>query len=197
VESESVNIVWLKRDLRFQDHQPLKSAIESKIPTILLYIFEPSLMNYHDSDVRHWRFVWQSLMELKSQLSNDQSLTILYGEALKVFESLTNFYKIQSVFSHQETGNRLSFDRDLTLKAFFKTKGISWAESQTNGVLRGIQNRKDWDKKWMEFMHQPIIEMNPKELKTVSCDKAISDKFNVESIPDEIKNTHPNFQPGG
>ena len=197
MEPQRVNIVWLKRDLRFQDHEPLKSAIESKIPSILLYVFEPSLMNYHDSDVRHWRFVWQSLMELKSQLSKDQSLTILYGEALVVFELLTNFYEIQSVFSHQETGNRMSFDRDLTLKAFFKTNGISWVESQTNGVLRGIQNRKDWDRKWMEFMHQSIIEINPKELKTVPCDKAISDKFNFESIPDEIKNTHPNFQPGG
>jgi deoxyribodipyrimidine photo-lyase len=197
VESQKVNIVWLKRDLRFQDHEPLKSAIESKFPSILLYVFEPSLMNHHDSDVRHWRFIWQSLMELKSQLSNDQSLTILYGEALVVFESLTNFYKIQSVFSHQETGNRLSFDRDLTLKAFFKTNGISWIESQTNGVLRGIQHRKDWDRKWMEFMHQSIIEINPKELKTVPCDKAISDKFNFESIPDEIKKMHPNFQPGG
>ncbi|MBM3186225.1 MAG: deoxyribodipyrimidine photo-lyase [Bacteroidetes bacterium] len=197
MDSQKVNVVWLKRDLRFQDHEPLKSAIESKIPSILLYVFEPSLMNHHDSDVRHWRFVWQSLVDLKSQLSKEQSLTILCGEALEVFESLTNFYEIQSVFSHQETGNRLSFDRDLKLKAFFKSKGISWKESQTNGVLRGIQNRKDWDKKWMEFMHKPIIEINPIELETVTCDNSIYIQFNLESIPDEIKLAHPNFQPGG
>ena len=192
-----VNVVWFKRDLRFQDHEPLKLAIESDLPLICLYIFEPSLINHHDSDVRHWRFVWQSLMDLKSQFSENQSLTILHGEALDVFELLTNCYKIQSVFSHQETGNGLSYDRDLALKTFFKSKGIVWVESQCNGILRGIKNRKDWDKKWMEFMHRSIIEINPKELKTVKCDNTIFNQFNLDLIPSDIKQSNPNFQPGG
>jgi deoxyribodipyrimidine photo-lyase len=81
-----VNLVWLKRDLRLQDHEPLKFAIDSEFPTILLYIFEPSLINSDDSDVRHWRFVWKSLLDIKSQLTDCQSLTILYGDALDVFE---------------------------------------------------------------------------------------------------------------
>ena len=189
MESQRVNIVWLKRDLRFQDHEPLKLAIESELPLILIYIFEPSLINHHDSDLRHWRFVWQSLMDLKSQLSKDQSLTILYGEALDVFEMLSKSYELASIFSHQETGNRMSFDRDLTLKAFFKTKGISWTESQCNGVIRGIQNRIDWDKKWMDFMHRPIIQINPKELKLVTCELSLCEQFDLELIPNEIKNT--------
>ena len=29
------------------------------------YCFEPSVMNYPDSDVRHWRFVHQSLQEIR------------------------------------------------------------------------------------------------------------------------------------
>jgi deoxyribodipyrimidine photo-lyase len=192
-----INLVWLKRDLRFQDHEPLKQSIERDLPIIFLYIFEPSLMNHHDSDMRHWRFVWQSLKDLKSQLLENQSITILFGEALDVFESLTNFYDIQTVFSHQETGNNLSFNRDLALKSFFKSKGIEWKESQCNGILRGIQNRKDWDKKWMEFMHLQIIEIDPKELKTIACQPSISKKFDLEFIPNEIKQSNSNFQPGG
>ena len=197
VDSQKVNVVWLKRDLRLQDHEPLKSALEAGLPFILLYIFEPSLIRYHDSDIRHWRFVWQSLMELNSQLSEHQSLTIVNGEALEVFEVLHKSYEIQVVFSHQETGNRLSFKRDLTVKSFFKANKIQWVESQSNGVIRGIQNRIDWDKKWMEFMHRPIIDIDVKVLQTVAVEKAILDQFDSNLIADEFKQPNPIFQPGG
>ena len=195
--SQKVNLVWLKRDLRLQDHEPLKFAIDSEFPSILLYIFEPSLINSDDSDVRHWRFVWQSLLDIKSQLTESQSLTILYGEALAIFEVLSKSYEIQSVFSHQETGNRLSFDRDLAIINFFKSKEICWKESQCNGVIRGIKNRTDWDKKWMEFMHRPITYVDPNKIKTIHCEHAICKQFDSELIPEVFKQPNPIFQPGG
>jgi deoxyribodipyrimidine photo-lyase len=61
---EEINIVWFKRDLRFTDHEPLYLAQQQSIPVLLLYCFEPSLMAYADSDVRHWRFVYESLKEM-------------------------------------------------------------------------------------------------------------------------------------
>jgi hypothetical protein len=61
---QEINIVWFKRDLRLQDHEPLWNAQQSGVPLLLVYIFEPSVMAYDDSDVRHWRFVYESLKEL-------------------------------------------------------------------------------------------------------------------------------------
>jgi deoxyribodipyrimidine photo-lyase len=61
---QEINVVWLKRDLRFTDHEPLFFAQQSSLPLLLIYIFEPSVMGHHDSDVRHWRFVHESLMEM-------------------------------------------------------------------------------------------------------------------------------------
>ena len=101
VKQEMV-VVWLKRDLRFTDHEPLFEAQKQTLPILLLYCFEPSVMNYDDSDVRHWRFVYQSLMEMRARLSElNHQIYVCHDEALSVFGNLAKNYSIQTVFSHQ------------------------------------------------------------------------------------------------
>ena len=51
-----INVVWFKRDIRWVDHAPLKAAIENQRPTILLYIYEPSLFASDHYSERHWNF---------------------------------------------------------------------------------------------------------------------------------------------
>jgi len=70
LEKQSINIVWFKRDLRFTDHEPLYTAQQEGLPILLLYCFEPSVMAYEDSDVRHWRFVYESLLEMQTKLKD-------------------------------------------------------------------------------------------------------------------------------
>ena len=41
-----LNIVWLKRDLRTQDHLPLAYAENAAEDYIIIYIFEPSALEY-------------------------------------------------------------------------------------------------------------------------------------------------------
>ena len=192
-----VNIVWFKRDLRLSDHQPLQRAINSNLPVILLYLFEPDLISNDDSDVRHWRFVHQSLMDIRQRITPSQSLTILVGNAITIFNKLSETFAIQSIFSHQETGNRVSFDRDLKLKKICKDKEITWIESQCNGVIRGIKNRDNWDKKWLEFMHSPLIPFDFNGLNTVYVNDDDFLKFSEHLIPKEILSVHSSFQPGG
>ena len=68
IEKQEIVIVWFKRDLRFTDHEALFHAQKQSLPILLLYCFEPSVMEYHDSGVRHWRFVYQSLREMMDLL---------------------------------------------------------------------------------------------------------------------------------
>jgi deoxyribodipyrimidine photo-lyase len=191
------NIVWLKRDLRLNDHEPLALAINSGLPIILLYIFEPELIENDDSDVRHWRFIYQSLVDIRKKLEPNNTLNFLFGNAVEIYGKLSDYYSIQTVFSHQETGNRVSFNRDLTLKRFFKEKGISWKESQCNGVIRGIKNKNGWDKKWLEFMHSPQDTVDLNQLTTLSLDSKIVMEFSEQLIPKEFNEEVRSFQPGG
>jgi deoxyribodipyrimidine photo-lyase len=192
-----INIVWFKRDLRLTDHQPLQFAIESNLPTLMLYIFEPELIQYDDSDIRHWRFIYQSLIDIRKKLEPKNSITIYYGNANDVFQKLSQKFLIEAVFSHQETGNKVSFFRDLALKKWFNQKGIIWKESQCNGVNRGIKNRNGWDKKWLEFMHSPQVTLNLNELNSITPDNDILNEFSEKLIPKEFLEFHNSFQPGG
>jgi deoxyribodipyrimidine photolyase len=58
---------------------------------------------------------------MNEKLKNIQAqLYIFHQEALSVFQELANQYDIQNVFSHQEIGNKLTYDRDIAVQHFCK-----------------------------------------------------------------------------
>ena len=188
-----VNVLWFKRDLRLEDHLPLKQAIERGLPVILLYIFEPELMNADDADVRHWRFVYESLMQLKKCLPT-HTINIAFATADEVFQALEHQFQISAVFSHQETGNKVSYDRDKRIKLFLKRNEIPWYEYQSNGVIRGLSNRKTWDKEWHNFMLSQIENPNLEQLESVKVNWNLK---NESKLPEVIIRPNKVFQPGG
>ena len=120
MKKREINLVWFKRDLRFTDHEPLYYAQQSKLPLLLIYIFEPSVMTYHDSDIRHWRFVYESLMEMNEKLKSlNAEIFTFHNEAQTVFETLLKSYSINTIFSSQEIGNGLTYERDKVMKKLF------------------------------------------------------------------------------
>lgn len=160
---QKINIVWLKKDLRSQDHAALKAVENSLFPTLIIYIFEPLVENNYDFDIRHWQFIYQSLIDLK----NKCTINICYGDIEDIFEELTNRYQVNKVFSHQETGNDATFKRDLRVKFFLKDKNIPWVEFQTNAIIRGKHDRNGWDNLWLKTMKSPLIMNQLNQIKTI------------------------------
>ena len=102
-----MQVVWLKRDLRLDDHAPLKAAIENATATLLLYVFEPSLITQPQYSERHWRFVWQSLADLNQRLKlNDIQIHIAYSEVVPLLDELNSIVKIQNSLSNAAERNR-------------------------------------------------------------------------------------------
>ena len=148
-EKQAIAIVWFKRDLRLTDHEPLALAQAQGLPILLVYCFEPSVMHYDDSDTRHWRFVYQSLQDMQLKLDGIKArIHVFHQEVLAVFEAIQQQYCIKAIFSHQEIGNKITYDRDLAVKQFCSNLGIAWTESQHNGVVRKLKSRKEWQQRW-------------------------------------------------
>ena len=192
-----VNIVWLKRDLRITDHVPLNAASETGLPVLLLYVFEPSLMHAPDYDVRHARFVWQSLQELQGQLAGKIQMLVLKGEVTDILQSICMEQPIQGLYSHMETGNSLSYARDKAVARWCKQKGIRWQQWGDRGIVRGLQQRNNWPKQWYEYMHAPKVSQSMATRQTATLPnfsntvRAFADLF-----PGEAEK-HPAMQPGG
>jgi deoxyribodipyrimidine photo-lyase len=193
-----INIVWFKRDLRFTDHEPLFNAQQSHLPILLMYIFEPSVMAYDDSDIRHWRFVHESLMEMNEKLKNlDIQLYIFHNEADIVFRNLIQQYSIQNIFSSEEIGNGITYDRDKAMQVLFKTNGITWKEYQTNGIIRKLKSRKTWGDLWEKQMTSPARMAKEKDWNAINLDSDFYNSIKGETLSTEITTRNKNFQEGG
>ena len=157
--SEKINVVWFKRDLRLKDHAPLYYASEADLPLLLVYFIEHSLVTAPQSDDRHWRFIWQSLEELyKSLIPYGGETQIIHQEVIPYLEKLRSRYRVNAVYSHQETGIKITYVRDKAVQSFLCKYGIDWFEYKSHGVSRGRIDRKGWSKEWYSFMIQPTLE---------------------------------------
>jgi deoxyribodipyrimidine photo-lyase len=195
---QDINIVWFKRDLRFTDNEPLFFAQQSNLPLLLIYIFEPSVMAYHDSDVRHWRFIYESLKEMNDKLRNINSqLYIFHNEANIVFETLAHQFKINTVFSSQEIGNALTYKRDNEMQEWFTKQNMTWKQYQTNGIIRKLKNRNQWELLWKAKMTEPPKLVNEQHWNIIKLDVEIYNNIKGESLNNEITTRNVNFQEGG
>lgn len=154
-----INIVWLKRDLRTQDHRPLHLAEQDNNEYLIVYIFEPSALQYADCSERHLQYVQTSLDDMQRSLNSYRRKVIkLYGEAPEVFEQLNQQFKIERVYSHQEVGIEPTWKRDQQIAKWFKSQCIVWEETPLIGIQRGRKNREGWDVQWFREVNEPIIE---------------------------------------
>ena len=198
MEKKEINLVWFKRDLRFTDHEPLYFAQKSKLPLLLIYIFEPSVMAYPDSDVRHWRFVYESLKEMNEKLKvHEATIFIFHNEAKEVFETLLKSYSINTIFSYQETGNSLTYERDREMNHLFQQNNTVWKEYQTNGIIRRLKSRKEWSKLWETKMTEMPALVDEKDWNFFHLDDSIYTVLKGVPLDSEITERNKNFQEGG
>ncbi len=195
---QAINIVWFKKDLRLSDHAPLAEALKSGTPLLLLHFFEPSLMTAADIDERHWRFIYESVEDIKARLlPHHVSFFSLHAEVLPVFEELMHHYNIQAIYSHEETGNAISYERDKAVAAFCKQQNIEWNEYPTNGIIRGLKNRRNWSERWHERMSSPEHSISLAAIRTAKLSGSLQHFNATDSLPQSIRTKNPMFQPGG
>ncbi|MEM9227196.1 MAG: FAD-binding domain-containing protein, partial [Verrucomicrobiota bacterium] len=153
---------WFKRDLRVDDHRALAEAAV-KGPVLPLYVFEESLLAAPDTGARHLHFIREALEELNEALTLIGSpLVCARGEVVDILHALRAQFPI-TLWSHEETGNALTFARDRAVAAWANTYGVSWNEFPQNGVVRGLRDRDAWHRQWEKRM-RTIPAKSPRQL---------------------------------
>lgn len=153
-----MNCVWFKRDCRIADHQPLVNALKAG-QTVCLYVIEPELLSSAEWDSRHSVFVLQGVRQLRERLrERGGELYIRVGNFPDV---LAAFYEeigsFSALYSYEETGNKLTYDRDIRVKAWCDANNIKWYETPQGGVVRRLDSRDNWTKHWRQRMHTPPL----------------------------------------
>jgi len=165
----SLQLVWFKRDLRVRDHAPLAEAAQ-RGPVLPLYILEPSVLAAPDFDPCHWTFLHRSLAELRHALAAlGQPLIIRHGEAVDVLHALHQAHPFTTLWSHEETGNGLTYARDRAVAAWAREHGVEWRETPPGGVIRRLKSRDGWARRWEARMAQPMAHP-PAALRPLALD---------------------------
>lgn len=185
-----INIVWLKRDLRLFDHAPLYFAQKSKIPTIVLYCFEPDLENYYDWDQRHGRFIRQSLEEMKTKIP----ILVTRDHIINVLQIISKHFEIKNLLSHQESGVKPTYDRDKQVSKWCKNRSITWKQFQSNGVVRALKNLSQWERLWTKHMLKEPLRNDLDKL--IFQDLSFFNSYKNE-VRNDILDNPDHFQIGG
>ena len=162
---ESINILWFKKDLRVINNEALYKA-SKELDILPIYIIEKEQWAQKAYSDRQWQFCKECLLELRQELELlGQPLIIRTGNVIDVFEEIAENFKINAIYSHQETGDFYSFNRDKKVKVWASKKNILWKEFLQFAVFRGKLDRDKWSKKWKEHIEKEIpkfeLKLNP------------------------------------
>ena len=150
-------VVWFKRDLRIDDHRPLATAAKRGAVSCV-YFIEPEIWQAPDAATQHYQFIQESLADLRAALKEiGLTLTVLVGSAT---DCLTRIWQTQAFFelySHEETGNAMTFARDKAVAHWCRDHEVRWQEYPQFGVRRGRHDRDQWQDAWQSFCAEPLI----------------------------------------
>ncbi len=156
----TIQVVWLKRDLRIQDHTGLCAAAKLG-PVLPVFTWDASVWSSPDYATQHVQFVRECLATLKTDL---QAIRLDLFQStqgiLQVLASLHQQHRLAALHSHEETGNQRTYALDIAVAKWCKKHGVVWHEYPQNGVVRRLKNRDHWDKLWKERM-QTLVSPVP------------------------------------
>lgn len=176
IRGMSVQLVWFKRDLRVDDHQPLAEAVR-RGPVLPLYVIEPQYWRQPDTSRRQQDFIAECLLDLHESLSRlGQGLVLERGDMVDVLQRLHKRWRFEAIHAHAETGNDWTFRRDRAVRTWCRREGVAFHESPQFGVVRGLRQRDGWALQWEAFMAEPAAPV-PSALPRLLETRLPSDPF--------------------
>ncbi len=129
---------WIKRDFRLSDNSCLSNALRECSEILPFYCFEKVKLDEEDFSFFHLQAQAQGLNGLLDNLRSRQSgIFFCIGEVVEQLVALREKYPFKYLYSHQETGNLLSYEIDRRVAEWCKHEGVRWEEAKGSSVVRG------------------------------------------------------------
>ncbi|KAL7531926.1 hypothetical protein ACHAXR_005739 [Thalassiosira sp. AJA248-18] len=177
--SESIDVVWLKKDVRLHDHAPLSLIAASASPRrrcIILYLYEPDQLSEKTVHGSHIGFINEGLVDLDLRLSGQQRgaavvaedsdiilyqhqfqcLTVAHAGAAFTLQTLHRQCPINQILCHMESSHLKSFARDKAVRRWCRANSVPIKEFNQTGVTRCLFNRDDFSTNFNRFLDQPM-----------------------------------------
>lgn len=171
---ETINIFWLRRDLRLDDNAGLYYALKQKLPLLCIFIFDSNILDKlsDKSDLRV-NFIYQQISTIKSQLKSlGSDLGVFYGNPLEIWEKIIAENKIDSVFCNHDY-EPYAISRDKSVKQRLQESDIQFFSYKDQVIFEKNEVLKQdgtpytvytpYSKKWLEKLNDFYLKSYPCE----------------------------------
>jgi len=170
----TINLCWLRRDLRLLDQAALYHALKSSNPVVPVFVFDTNILNdLEDKHDRRVTFIHDTLNDLQVKLSKlGSTLDIYYGTPQEAFEHWTTQYDVQEVFTNIDY-EPYAVKRDTDIAKRLKEKGIGFHQYKDQVIFDRDEIMKDngepytvftpYSKKWKTLLNEYYLQAYPTE----------------------------------
>jgi deoxyribodipyrimidine photo-lyase len=146
-------LVWFKRDLRLRDHAPLMEAARFE-RSLAVAVVEPAWLISEECDAQHVAFWLDAVTALQRDLASlGLPLLVRVGAMTEVLQQLHQDCGFTHLLSHEETGPGWSYERDIAVAGWCRSRGVQWIETPQTGVVRRLATRSGWAARWAQRMN--------------------------------------------
>ena len=169
---KGLNIFWFRRDLRLEDNVALYHALNSNLPVLPIFIFDPLILDkLENKSDRRVSFIHNALQEIQTELlQSDSSLLVLNKTPLEAFKFLITQYKIEKVFINNDY-EPYAKERDEKISSLLKNEDIEFLTFKDQVIFEKADVVKDdgkpytvftpYSKKWKSLLTEKSLQAFP------------------------------------
>ena len=173
---------WIKRDFRIYDNQCLwESSLQARM-LLPFFCWEKQVIEEGDYSSFHLQAQWEALHGLIGSLEKRGIVSrVVHGNIVEQLELLYTKMPFALLYSHQETGNLITYRRDIAVKEWCRVHGVKWMELKQNSVLRG----GDADRRRLKLRQTDYRKQKP---------LGIPDLSHLQKLPEQIEKKGPTWR---
>lgn len=124
-KNKKLNVIhWFRKGLRLHDNPALTYALKNAKRVYPLFIFDPNIPKFMQIGANRWKFLFESLHDLDSNLKDHKSrLFVARGKPIEVLKQIIEEWKIDLI-TFEDDIEPYSKDRDNQVKALCAKMGI-------------------------------------------------------------------------
>ncbi len=146
-------IVWFRYDLRISENNAFTNAIKDG-NVLPIFIFDKGLFKLETSSSFHFKFIKDSLNDLKDKLRKEynSNLSIYYGNTNEILKYLIIKYSVSEVYSNRIFKHKYLTDLDKKCENLLNDLKVKWILTNQFGIDFNHRKRHKWSYNWNKFI---------------------------------------------
>jgi len=140
---DPVCIFWFRRDLRIEDNHGLSKALNSGLPVVPIFIFDPEILESLPKEDARVTFIHNHIEKLHTQLAKHQSgIITFHDKVIEVFKSICSKFNVEAVFCNHDY-EPYARDRDKRISGYLQDQNIRFETFKDQVIFEKDEVLKD------------------------------------------------------